>query len=160
MVGSQAALALERFQLLHFPECPFRLPAENDVEFLSRQRLKSIGHKNIGFDPSTGRLGGGSIDNPESGGRLRDLMAGISAAVIDWLGQLLPKYAEAWAPDRASLRPVEEATRALRHTARNDLLHIDNFPTRPTNGRRILRVFVNLTQSSRGFGSRPMHSQV
>jgi hypothetical protein len=43
-----------------------------------------------------------------------------------------------------TLRTAEEATRTLRLTARNDLLHIDNFPTRPTNGRRILRVAANI----------------
>jgi len=42
-----------------------------------------------------------------------------------------------------TVRTAEEATRNLRLTSRNDLLHIDNFPTRPANGRRILRVLVN-----------------
>jgi hypothetical protein len=39
---------------------------------------------------------------------------------------------------------VEEATRKLRLKARNDLLHVDAFPNRPTNGQRILRLFVNV----------------
>ena len=43
-----------------------------------------------------------------------------------------------------SYRPLEEATRKLRLKARNDLLHVDAFPTRPTNGWRILRCFVNV----------------
>ena len=38
----------------------------------------------------------------------------------------------------------EEATRKLRLKARNDLLHVDAFPSRPTNGWRILRVFANV----------------
>jgi hypothetical protein len=46
-----------------------------------------------------------------------------------------------------SYRPLEEATRKLRLRARNDLLHVDAFPTRPTNGWRILRVFVNVNFS-------------
>src|SRR5260370_38911245 len=46
--------------------------------------------------------------------------------------------------DRVSYRPLEEATRKVRLRARNDLLHVDAFPTRPTNGWRILRVFVNV----------------
>src|SRR5271165_5909162 len=50
----------------------------------------------------------------------------------------------AWQLDRVSFRPEEEATRKLRLTARNDLLHVDAFPSRPTNGHRILRLFVNL----------------
>src|SRR5262249_52574714 len=38
----------------------------------------------------------------------------------------------------------EEATRRLRLKARNDLLHLDAFPTRPSRGWRILRLFVNV----------------
>ena len=53
-----------------------------------------------------------------------------------------------WRLDQVSFRPLEEATRQLRSTARNDLVHVDAFPSRPTNGWRILRVFanVNLTE--------------
>src|SRR5206468_886669 len=36
------------------------------------------------------------------------------------------------------------AVRKLRLTARNDLLHFDAFPSRPTRGYRILRLFVNV----------------
>ena len=56
----------------------------------------------------------------------------------------LPRYSRHWELDRVSYRGLEEATRQLRLTARNDLLHIDAFPTRPSNGWRILRVFLNV----------------
>ncbi len=45
------------------------------------------------------------------------------------------------------MRTEEEATRRLRPTARNDLLHVDAFPSRPSFGRRILRLFVNLNET-------------
>jgi hypothetical protein len=64
--------------------------------------------------------------------------------VTAWLAGALPTYARAWRPDKVSFRPEEEATRRLRLKARNDLLHIDSFPTRPTHGQRILRCFVNV----------------
>ena len=41
----------------------------------------------------------------------------------------------------AGKMPAQDAARL---TARNDLAHVDAFPTRPTHGDRILRVFVNL----------------
>src|SRR5262249_7985495 len=47
-----------------------------------------------------------------------------------------------------SFRPVEEQGRQLPTRARNDLLHVDSFPTRPTNGARILRVFTNLNRAA------------
>src|SRR5262249_2242743 len=38
--------------------------------------------------------------------------------------------------------------RQLPPRARNDLLHVDAFPTRPTNGSRILRVFTNVNTTA------------
>jgi hypothetical protein len=46
--------------------------------------------------------------------------------------------------DFASFRPLEEESRNLPLKKRNDLLHVDAFPTRPTHGGRILRVFTNI----------------
>jgi hypothetical protein len=46
--------------------------------------------------------------------------------------------------DYASFRPVEEEGRDLPLHKRNDLLHVDAFPSRPTRGGRILRVFTNI----------------
>jgi hypothetical protein len=46
--------------------------------------------------------------------------------------------------DYASFRPQEEQGRNLRLLDRNDLLHVDAFPMRPTFGDRILRVFSNI----------------
>jgi hypothetical protein len=46
--------------------------------------------------------------------------------------------------DFASYRPNEEKGRDLSLHKRNDLIHVDAFPTRPTNGGRILRVFTNI----------------
>src|SRR5262249_15525362 len=64
-----------------------------------------------------------------------------------WLAGVLPDYARLWRLDQVSYRPEEEATRKLRPKSRNDLLHVDAFPSRPTNGHRILRLFVNINPS-------------
>src|SRR5581483_11628555 len=79
--------------------------------------------------------------------RLQHLMAEFSQRATAWLAEVLPQYAAGWQPDRASLRSQEEATRQLRITARNDLLHFDAFPSRPTRGQRILRLYVNINAS-------------
>jgi len=49
--------------------------------------------------------------------------------------------------DFASFRPLEEQGRDLSLHKRNDLLHVDAFPSRPTHGGRILRVFANINPS-------------
>src|SRR3954452_18311418 len=58
--------------------------------------------------------------------------------------RILPDYARAWKVDYASFRSIEERGRELPLTKRNDLLHVDAFPTRPVFGDLILRCFTNV----------------
>jgi hypothetical protein len=135
---------LERGEVLFYPTAPFALPQGADLEFLLQQELGSLNHKNISYNPQNGKVGGFVRDNAEQVERLRDIFARFSKAATDWLSQLLPNYSQGWQLDRASFRPQEEATRRLRAKARNDLLHVDAFPGRPSRGNRILRVFANI----------------
>jgi 3-deoxy-D-manno-oct-2-ulosonic acid (Kdo) hydroxylase len=75
------------------------------------------------------------------------MLARFSQDVTAWLAVILPLYSTAWKLDRVSYRPEQEATRRLRSTFRNDLLHVDAFPSRPTQGCRILRVFTNINST-------------
>jgi 3-deoxy-D-manno-oct-2-ulosonic acid (Kdo) hydroxylase len=63
---------------------------------------------------------------------------------VDFMAKFLSPYAGRWTLDFASFRPIEEERRGLPLHKRNDLLHVDAFPSRPTRGGRILRVFTNL----------------
>ena len=74
-------------------------------------------------------------------------MRRYSEAAIRFVGDLLPRYKDAWRIDYASFRPLEEEGRDLPWKKRNDLLHTDAFPTRPTNGDLILRFFTNINPS-------------
>jgi hypothetical protein len=132
---------LERGEVIFYPQAPFALPGEADRAFLLGVRLGRLAHKNISLDPSTGRAAGFS---GADGARLAGVLADFSRTATAWLAGQFPAYATAWRLDRVSLRPEEEATRRLRLTARNDLLHVDAFPSRPTDGARLLRVFVNI----------------
>ncbi len=138
---------LEQGEVIYYPVCPFAAPAGADREFLLRQRLASRAHKNISYHPHTGKAGGFRAGGPAQAEQLRSVLANFSATVTDWLKTTLPRYAPHWRGDAVSFRPEEEATRKLRWKARNDLLHVDAFPSRPTGGDRILRVFVNLNPS-------------
>ncbi len=139
------ACALERGEIIYYPVCPFPLPASDDMQFLLDQRLSSRAHKNIGYDPHRGTVTSFQGGAAPQGERLRQIFATFSETTTRWLAILLPRYAAGWQLDRVSYRPEEEATRKpLRRSARNDLLHVDAFPNRPTNGARILRVFANI----------------
>lgn len=138
---------LEHGELIVFPKCPFPVPEAESRLFLLQQQLRSLTHKNITYDPVRNRVRGFVRTSPEQENRLTSLLAEFSRAVADWLLTVLPRYRGGCSRDRASFRPKEEATRRLRHSARNDLLHIDAFPNRPAQGRRILRLWTNLHPS-------------
>ena len=140
---SSIAERLERGDVIYYPKCPFSLPEGDDRSFLLEQRL-GRGHKNIHYNPHTGVAGGFDRRSPAQAARLRGLLLEFSATATQWLSGILSQYASAWGLDQVSYRPEEESTRRLGAKSRNDLLHVDAFPSRPTNGHRILRLFVNI----------------
>jgi hypothetical protein len=135
---------LERGEIVTFEPCPFALPAGDDLAFLMAQQLRGAAHKNISYNPANNSVAGFVQSSMSQAERLQALLGDFSRRASHWLAALLPAYASAWQPDRVSLRTEEEATRKLRLTARNDLLHFDAFPSRPTRGHRILRLYVNI----------------
>ena len=133
---------LERGAILSFPVPPFRLPAE-DVKFLlGLKPADSRLHKNISYRPESDVLRGFAEDGNES--RVHDIMRRYAAEVKRFVEQFLQPYSGRLQMDYASFRPLEEEGRDLSLHKRNDLLHVDAFPTRPTGGARILRIFTNI----------------
>jgi hypothetical protein len=137
---------LERGQILFFREPPFDLP-KIDQQFLLEQQWSEMRmHKNVSYRPSEDLLRGASGDR-DTMSRLHSIMRNYSAQVTEFLANFLAPYAGKWNMDFASFRPMEEEGRDLPLHKRNDLLHVDAFPSRPTYGARILRVFTNLNPS-------------
>ncbi len=138
------ARELESGNILFFPRMPFALSDEDRAFLLSQKQTDAGYHKNIAYRPSEDRLTGTGKMPVRETARLKSILKAYS----DWAAQLLtdriPEYAGRWVRDFASYRPIEEKGRKARLTARNDLAHVDAFPTRPTHGDRILRVFVNI----------------
>jgi hypothetical protein len=135
---------LERGSVLLFPVTPFLLSAEDRAFLLERRQADAGYHKNIAFRPGTERVTGVARQHPEDARRLREVLARYSRTVVDFARELFPGYARGWKIDYASFRPQEEAGRRLSQHSRNDLLHVDAFPTRPTRGDRIFRIFTNV----------------
>lgn len=134
---------LERGEILFFNGPPFKFSAE-DREFLLAQEWSELRmHKNVSYRPGEDVLRG------VSGGaatvqRLQAILRNYSTEVVAFLTKFLAPYARDWTIDFSSFRPFEEESRDLPLHKRNDLLHVDAFPSRPTRGGRILRVFTNL----------------
>lgn len=138
--------ALEAGGILYFPETPVPIPA-GDLEFLLGQhQTGSKLHKNIAYKPVRDQLSG--VDTKTSPAAVVEQLHGImrrySVSVTGFLAEFLAPYHEQWLLDYASYRPIEEEGRDLPVRRRNNLLHTDAFPTRPTRGRRILRFFHNI----------------
>ena len=137
---------LERGQILFFREPPFDLPT-TDQQFLLQQQWSEMRmHKNVSYRPSEDLLRGAAGDR-DTVSRIHSIMQNYSAQVTEFLAKFLAPYAGKWNLDFASFRPLEEEGRDLPLHKRNDLLHVDAFPSRPTYGARILRVFTNLNPS-------------
>ena len=137
-------LTLERGNILYFPQTPFAFSTEERDVLRSSELSSSRHHKNIAYRPASDKVTGfdaGAVKDPE---RLRTVMCAYSERALGFLRKLLPRYMDGCRVDFASFRPLEEEGRDLPTKKRNDLLHVDSFPTRPTGGDLILRFFTNI----------------
>lgn len=142
---------LEAGNILFLPQIPFPF-SNDDLQFLLAQRqTEAKNRKNIAYKPKTNSITNAALLSEEASHRLLEVMQRYSQTVTTFLSQLLAPYASQWKLDYASFRPFQEKGRALRTRARNDLLHVDSFPTRPMNGNRILRFFTNINPSESRF---------
>ena len=137
---------LERGKVLFFSHVPFEFPDADREFLLSQKQTGSRFHKNISYRPTKDILKGIDEDSPDRE-RMNTIMRNFSIAVSQFIVQFLEPYAKKIRLDFASFRPLEEQGRDLSLHKRNDLLHVDAFPTRPTHGARILRVFANINPS-------------
>jgi hypothetical protein len=135
---------LEAGGILFFPGVPFDLPERDRASLLAKKQSGLRYHKNISYRPRTEELRGFSSTSPVDTVELTRIMKNYSARVVDFVERFLSPYAGKYTLDYASYRPIEEAGRDLSLHKRNDLLHVDAFPSRPTAGGRILRVFTNI----------------
>jgi hypothetical protein len=134
---------LERGKVLFFGHVPFAFPDADREFLLSQKQTGSRFHKNISYRPIKDLLKGVDENSPDRE-RMNTIMRDFSESVTKFISQFLAPYAGKLKLDFASFRPLEEQGRDLSLHKRNDLLHVDAFPSRPTHGARILRVFANI----------------
>jgi hypothetical protein len=142
-------MRLEAGDILFFPQTPIKF-VSGDLEFLlGQQQTDSSLHKNIAYKPSFDVLSGVDTKtaDPAAVAHLHRILRLYSHKVDEFVGHFLSPYSRRWKLDYASFRPQEEQGRDLALRKRNDLLHTDAFPTRPTHGARILRFFNNIHPS-------------
>jgi hypothetical protein len=141
---TRACEFLEIGGVVYFPISPFKRSDEDNRFLLAQHQQDAAYHKNIAYRPAEDRVTGAKHLNATDSERLRRIMSDFSQQAEGLVNELLSPYSGRYELDFASYRPIEEKGRKMRLRARNDLLHVDNFPTRPVRGNRILRVFENL----------------
>ena len=140
----QLCSSLESGDILFFSECPFSFPESHRQKLLEHRQSGFRYHKNVSYQPLKKKLRGLTTETEEDHRELVQIMDDYSSQVIEFVNRFLIPYRGHYQVDYASYRPVEEAGRKMTLHKRNDLLHVDAFPNRPTRGGRILRVFTNV----------------
>jgi hypothetical protein len=136
--------SLESGDILYFPTAPPLVTAEERRFLVTQKQSGSLVHKNISYRPGEDRLKGVSQKSLTDLARTHHVMRAFSGRSIAFMASFLGRYAPAWKIDYASFRPIEELGRRVALHSRNDLLHFDSFPMRPSHGDRLLRMFVNI----------------
>ena len=141
----QAVTALEGGKILFASSLRFELlPAEQ--RFLSAKYLDAKS-KNISYNLDSKVLGGTDRQGPDMA-ELTAMMRRFSEQAVQLLSALCPDYVQRFVPGLASFRPAEICGRVSSWRKDDRRLHIDAFPSRPSYGKRILRLFANVNPTA------------
>ena len=140
MTAGSLAFQLEGGEVARIEDSGFRL-SESEMAHVTRG-LGEGRSKNVSFDPTTGEVRGAQGDAPHDSG-----IAGLLKRYAEWARELVrdtaPEYGPHLRPGRTSLRTRDAGAPALSVRKDDRRLHADAFPSTPTGGARILRVFTN-----------------
>jgi 3-deoxy-D-manno-oct-2-ulosonic acid (Kdo) hydroxylase len=137
--------SLEAGSVISLPAMGFPMSAAEAALLDPRILAKS---KNVSYSPATGELGGTGCTGAEAQA-LKDMMSRYSRMSHELLVHLFPSYLNQVKVKRTSLRPAEVAGRHSSWRKDDTLLHVDAFPSQPTHGERIIRVFCNVNPVGR-----------
>jgi hypothetical protein len=142
--GAPIADTLETNHIVYFPSCPIPLPDEATLNYLRTDLPARLKLKNISYHPEVDRVTGieaGADERKRVTLILKDHLAAVSA----FLKQHIAHLTVDWTIGTCSFRPIQERGRSLSPHASNELVHIDAGAYGATDGDRILRFFVNVS---------------
>jgi hypothetical protein len=135
-----AISALEGGGVIYMPKLTFML-TENEQRFLSPSWSDGKS-KNISLRPN-GDLKG-AIGNDEERNALRIMIQRYATEATSLINTLYPEYRPYLLAANTSYRPCEVEHRISSYRKDDTRLHTDAFPSSPTQGLRLLRVFANI----------------
>lgn len=140
-VQEEAIEFLEKGYVLYFPSLNFPLH-ENEFSFLS-PGISDPKSKNVSYDTRQDKIKG-AICSEKKTHELKNMIKRFSETSCGFLEKLIPSYTSHLIKAKTSYRPVEIRGRKSSYRKDDTLLHVDSFPSSPTNGQRILRLFTNI----------------
>lgn len=132
---------LEHGGVLFLPNLGFNLLAD-EKRFLSPD-WSDGNAKNI-YLRGNERSIRGAQGNANDLAAMSQLIERYALSAKELIKHLLPSYADYAKPANTSLRCIEAAGRKTSWRKDDSRLHADAFPSKPTHGERILRVFTNV----------------
>ena len=136
---------LEHGGVLFLPHLGFNL-SKNETRFLS-SNWSDGKSKNIYLRGNERHIKGAK-GSPEELAAISALIERYSQNTTSLIAHLLPGYMPYARPANTSLRCLEAAGRKSSWRKDDRRLHPDAFPSKPTHGERILRVFTNVNQNN------------
>ena len=143
-VSAAAADALERGRVIHLPQLGFEVQPE-ERRFLSDAWLDGRS-KSLYLRGAERRLRG-ARGSREDRAALHNLLDRFALQAQLLVSALFPAYGAVVRAGNTSFRPCEIAGRPTSWRQDDTRLHTDAFPSSPTGGARILRVFTNVDPS-------------
>lgn len=141
---AHALALLENGGVLVFPQLAFAL-REEEKKFLSPDWSNGKA-KNISLRPRP--LGQeefkGAQGEPQDLAALRAMVQRYREQATDLVTHLFPAYRPHLQEANTSYRPFEISARQVSYRKDDRRLHVDAFPSNPTRGTRLLRVFTNI----------------
>lgn len=132
---------VEHGHVLQFPRLVFAL-RDDERRFLD-PRWADGKAKNVTLRAGTGELRGASGSTADLAA-LQAMVARFRDQAAQLVDRLFPHYRGALRPGHTTYRPIGIQGRATSWRKDDTRLHVDAFPSNPTQGVRLLRVFHNL----------------
>jgi hypothetical protein len=139
--GTALARELESGKVLYFPKLRFSFDAQ-EQKFLD-PRWSNGRAKNISLNQDNGAVKG-AVGSDHEVQELSQLVNRYRSSAANLVRTLFPRYSGRLRLGRTSYRPVLVQGRAASWRKDDSRLHVDAFPSRPTRGERIMRVFANV----------------
>ncbi len=142
-INQQLLEALEGGAVIVLPQLAFNLLPE-EQRFLS-ENWSDKNSKNISLRPNGGLRG--AIGTDDDLASMRAMIQRYANQSEQLISKLFPSYTPNLTVANTSFRPFEVEARVSSYRKDDTRLHADAFPSNPTQGTRLLRVFNNANPS-------------